>query len=218
MSEKQGSPAFTAEELGALTVKQTDNLREWLRKLVGRNKIAFNKLDEILKQLESKRKDAIKSAAGISMLNGHITLLPVIGKSILGIALQLEMIGVRKTAHTLYNPSLIYDVVKAPDGCYWLVDVEDGRETLGKSPSEAEALIKEQKRSGLMVAEAIALGAHTAPKHCVDATGSRYNIDGCVAGFSRGDEQDPPSPPRLVISGINNVSPSHGSASCLLRM
>lgn len=176
-SRLTNSRIYTTEELATLAGEQISRLRKRLDELVGREEIAQEKADILVVELEWKRPRAIKKAAGIRIKKGHLAILPVIGKRALDVSLQTEMARYgEQVCHTSVRSSEINDVINIlADGCYWLVDIEDGRECFGESPGEVETFFVKRRRSGLTVTEVISLCVQTdvLSDHSVGATGSR---------------------------------------------
>lgn len=93
-----------------------------------------------------------------------------------------------------------------------IYDVEDGKETLGKSPDECESIFKEQKRIGLTLVEVLALirkNSKILKSHNLDCTGSRcYSTDGvpyvCLVGGR----------PKLYWGYVGRSLSLWGSPSC----
>lgn len=107
--------------------------------------------------------------------------------------------------------------VKLPEGkAYLAIDIETGKNTLGKTPDKAIKQIKKDNRSALTIEEAVALITHhpeILKDHYVWASGSRRG-GGRVAGLRLDDEDKP-----LLGWGDSDGSSSiWGSASCGSRV
>jgi hypothetical protein len=131
----------------------------------------------ILEAFQDKKSEVLGKAAEMEIGEGHIPFIPVIPRAYLGIYGLMPIVRHGdKAGYTYLDPNEITDNVKTPKGPYFIYDVEDGRDMLGKSPEKAEKLIKNQGRSCLTADEGVALCAHTSvlSEHYVDCTGSRY--------------------------------------------
>ncbi|MDP3784710.1 MAG: DUF5701 family protein [bacterium] len=151
-------------------------------------------------------------ASTMSFENGHVPFLPVIPRTYLSIYSQMPMVkSGDKAGYTNLKPTAITDVVATPENPYYIYDVEDGEAMRGKTPQDAEKLIKKEGRLGLTEVEVIALGVHTdvLSKHYVEAVGSRY-VSGGVPFLLRlgGDE------PGLDWTSLDYGDDHWGAASC----
>lgn len=166
---------------------------------------------QVLEALQNKKSAVVDRASSMTIGTGNIPFIPVIKPSYLGYYGLMSLVrNGAKEGYTYINPSLITDKVETPNGLYYIYDVEDGEAMRGKSPEAAEKLFKENKRSPLTAAEAIALATHTnvLSRHFVDATGSRYDSDYVpFLWFVFGR-------PKLVCSWAVYASSEWGSASC----
>ena len=163
----------------------------------------------------SKRSEVLLKASKIEVTDGHILFIPVIPRT--EVDFDNLMKTVRNHGREGYNhlsQSAVSNVVDVPKGLYFMFDVEDGKDMLGKSPEKAQALIKEQKRSCLTVEEVIALCVHknVLSEHNVDCTGSRCKRNDRVPNVYLNDDE-----PKLGSSGIGNSNDKWGSASCRER-
>jgi hypothetical protein len=134
----------------------------------------------ILEAFQEQRDKVIAKAIQTNIAEGNIPFLPVILKIYLGVYGLMPMVrNGEKVGYTYLDPNKLSDVVETPKTPYYIFDVEDGKAMLGKSPNDAEKLIKKQNRLCLTDAEVIAIGVHTdvLSNHYVDATGSRYKSD-----------------------------------------
>lgn len=146
--------------------------------------------EEILQEFQRQRDHVLFAASQRDIPPGNIPFLPVIRD--LGIDGLMVMVRGRtlpgsseKTRgfNGLTEPDKIINKVKLPKRdrrsyahCYYICDVRVG-DTLGMLLSEAEKLVKRQKRFCLTCEEGIALCTHNSSilfKHSVNCTGSRY--------------------------------------------
>jgi hypothetical protein len=155
--------------------------------------------------------ETIESLAGKGIYLG----IPVIPPSCLGYNGLMAMVrNGDKIGYTALNPNKIRDLVETPKEPYYILDVGDGRKYLGKSPENAEKLIKEQNRSCLTADEGIALCVHSdvLGHHNIDLTGSRdEDSDGVPGVCLSGDV------PGLRWAGLDCSHDRWGSASCRSR-
>ena len=146
---------------------------------------------------------------------GRYLCIPVIPRAYLGICGLAAMIHYKdKAGYTYLNPNEITDQVETPKTLYFMLDVEDGKETLGKSPKQAEELIKEQKRSCLTADEGLALWVHSRVRseHYVDCAGSRCKGADEVPNVCLNDDV-----PELDWRNVGYSNDEWGSASCRSR-
>lgn len=132
---------------------------------------------EILEILRRQKGVVLAKASEMAIGDGNIPFIPVLPRSFRNSHSLMAMVrNGGKVGYTDFNPTLISDVVDAPQEPYYIYDVEDGSSTLGESPENAENILKSLKRSPLTAAEIIALAVHTdvLSRHNVWATGSRY--------------------------------------------
>jgi len=167
--------------------------------------------EQIVEILKNQRTQVIEKAREMTFAEGNIPFLPVISGTYLSVYSQMSMVEKgSQVGYSYLKPTLITDVVETPKDPYYIFDVEDGQAMRGKSPLQAEKLIKKQDRRCLTVFEVIALGIHTdvLSGHYVDATGSRFVLDEvpnlCLNGGKAGLDCD------CAVSG----SGMWGSASC----
>lgn len=135
--------------------------------------------EQIVEILQNQKGAVVKKASEMAIGDGNIPFLPVIPRSFWSPYDLMAMVRYgSKVGYTYLNPTQISDVVDAPQEPYYIYDVEDGNSMRGKSPENAEKTFKQQKRSPLTAAEVMALTTHTdvLSKHCVWATGSRYEL------------------------------------------
>jgi len=169
----------------------------------------------ILEMFQEKRDGVLSKVSGMEIPEGNIPFVPVIPRSYMGIYALLPMVRNKdKMGYTYLDPNEITDKVKVPQKPYFIYDVENGNNMLGKSPEATEKLIKKQERSCLITEEGIALCTHTDVllKHYVDCTGSRYKRNGRVPlVYLNGDE------PKLSSDVFVYSDDGWGSASCRSR-
>lgn len=136
--------------------------------------------DVLREQLVSLRKTTIDKALASTATKGNPPFLLVVPPPFLSYHTLASMLrNGTNVGYTRLNVRLITDVLKVPEDPYVIYDVEDGRALLGKSPADAEKLIKQQNRAGLTAAEALNLciQTNTLNHHFVDAVGSRFGSD-----------------------------------------
>ena len=135
---------------------------------------------QIVEMFHEQRDQVIAKASEMSFENGRMPFLPIIPRTYLSIYSQMPMVKSGGNAgYTYLKPTAITDVVTAPEDPYYIYDIEDGEAMRGKTPQDAEKLIRKQGRFGLTEVEVISLGVHTdvLSKHYVDAVGFRYFSD-----------------------------------------
>lgn len=169
----------------------------------------------IIESFQSQKDTVLDKVVKTDVAEGNIPFIPVIPRIYMGVHGLMPMVrNGDKVGYTYLDPNEITDVVKAHNKPYFIIDVENGKKMLGKSPEKAEKLIKEQKRSCLATEEGIALCVHTdvLSDHYVDCTGSRSESD-CVPVVSLHG-----SVPGLYWDYADNSSNEWGSASCGSRL
>lgn len=169
--------------------------------------------EQIVEILQNQKGTVLKKASEMTFGDGNIPFLPVIPRTFRSPYDLMAMVrNGGKVGYTYLNPTQISDVVDAPQEPYYIYDVEDGSSTRGKSPENAEKILKQQKRSPLTAAEVMALTTHTdvLSKHYVWATGSRYGSAGEVPDVYLGDGDRP----RLNRDYVDRSFVRWGSASC----
>jgi len=166
----------------------------------------------ILESFQDKRDEVLNKAAEMEIPEGNIPFIPVIPRSYMTIYGLMPMVrNDEKVGYTYLDPNELSDVVETPDKPYFMFNVEDGRDMLGKSPEKAEKLIKKKERSCLTDNEGIALciQSDVLLSHNVDCTGSRYEQgDGVPIVYLDGGK------PRLSSLDLDSSHGSWGSASC----
>jgi len=165
----------------------------------------------ILEAFQKKKDEVVNKASEMAIGEGNIPFLPVIPRGYMGIYALMPMVKHEgKIGYTHLDPNELTDVVETSKNPYYVFDVEDGKAILGKSPRDAEKIIKGQKRSCLIVDEVIAVGVHSEvlSDHYVDASGSRYKSD-IVPGLCLLDGR-----PRLYGNDPGFSCGGWGSGSC----
>ncbi|MGA9237873.1 DUF5701 family protein [Robiginitalea sp.] len=165
----------------------------------------------ILEVFQNNTDEVVSKAAEIAVAEGNIPFLPVIPRSYMGIYALMPMVKYNgKVGYIYLDPNELTDVVETPKTPYYAFDVENGKVMLGKSPKDAEKIIKNQKRSCLTADEVIAVGIHSQvlSDHYVDATGSRFKSD-FVPGLCLGDDR-----PGLRYFNPDRSYDEWGSGSC----
>ncbi len=166
----------------------------------------------IIDVLVSKKSEVITKAMEMDIPDGHIPFIPVIPRTEVNLDNLMKMIhNDNNIGSNFLDQSQISNVVDVPEGPYFIYDIEDGKDMLGRSPKKAEKLIKEQNRSCLTVDESIALCIHTSvlSKHCIDCTGSPFRHSDHVPRLFLDDVR-----PELSWSDAGYSSSSWGSPSC----
>jgi len=170
----------------------------------------------IIEVLSGQKDQVISIATSMDIAEKHLPFVPVIPKAYLGIYGLMPLVrhGDKVGGYTHLDPNLIKDVVETPKNPYYIFDVEDGKDLLGKSPKDAEKMIKGDNRSPLTDAEGIALCVHkpVLSEHYMDCTGSRYGGDDGVPFVYLNDGE-----PKLHWSSFGNSDGRWGSASCRSR-
>lgn len=169
----------------------------------------------VIDVLTSKKSEVIAKATEIETADGHIPFVPVVPRTEVDLGDLMKMVRNRdREGYNYLDQSDVSNVVDVPKGPYFMFDVEDGKDMLGKSPEKAEALIKKQKRSCLTADEGIALCVHTnvLPEHYVDCTGSRYRRADLVPSVYLDDDR-----PELIWYCAGYSDGEWGSASCRSR-
>ena len=169
--------------------------------------------EQIVEILQNQKGAVVKKASEMAIGDGNIPFLPVIPRSFRSPYDLMAMVrNGSKVGYTYLNPTQISDVVDAPKEPYYIYDVEDGNSTRGKSPENAEKILKQENRFPLTAAEVTALTTHTdvLSRHYVWATGSRYESADEVpfVYLVYGDR------PKLDWFRVDNSDDHWGSASC----
>jgi hypothetical protein len=145
--------------------------------------------EQIVELLAEQKSSVLLKASEMTFEDGHIPFIPVIPRTYRSPYDLMAMVrNGDKQGYTYLNPTAITDEVETPDKPYYIYDVEDGKALLGKSPEDAEKILKKQSRSPLTAAEVMALTTHTdvLKEHYVWATGSRYFGSDVVPDVSLG--------------------------------
>ncbi len=141
--------------------------------------------------------------------------IPVISRGYLGICGLMAIVrNGDKVGYTYLDPNEMTDNEEIPKNPYHIYDVETGKATLGKSPEDAEKIIKKQNRLRHITDEDIAVCVHTdvLSDHYLWSTGSRCRHSGGVPGvYLSGDR------PRLDWRCAGGSDGGWGSASCRSR-
>ena len=169
--------------------------------------------EQIVEILQNQKGQVVKKASEMAIGDGNIAFLPVIPRSYRSPYDQMAMVkNGGKGGYTYLNSTQISDVVDAPSEPYYIYDVEDGESMRGKSPEAAEKIFKQQKRSPLTAAEAMALTTHTdvLSRHYVWVTGSRCGSADEVPGVYL----DLGYRPGLYWGCVDGSDGHVGSASC----
>lgn len=165
----------------------------------------------IIEAFLNQKSMVLDKAAKTDVAEGNIPFIPVIPRIYMGVYGLMPMVrnGV-KVGYACLDPNEIVNVVKVLNKPYFILDVENGKETLGKSSEKAEKLIKEQERSCLITEESIALCVHTdvLSDHYVGCEGSRFGSGGAPFIFLD------VGVPRLDWRYEGHSSDDWGSPSC----
>jgi len=105
----------------------------------------------------------------------------------------------------------VKDVIETPKKDYYIENVSDGSDMLGKSPDDCNKIFKEQGRRGLTIYEGLALlrdNPDILKDHYIDLSGSRYG-SGSVPSLDLFDFR-----PELSFSNSGIANSRFGSASC----
>ena len=169
--------------------------------------------DQIVELFVSQKGDVLRKAGEMVIADGNIPFLPVIPRSYRSSYDLMAMVkNGTKVGYTYLYPDEISDTVETPNKPYYVYDVENGQATRGKSPRDAEEILKRQLRSPLTAAEVMALCTHTdvLSRHYVLASGSRCKSAGSVplACLNFGDR------PELDWYYVGHAAEQWGSASC----
>jgi len=169
--------------------------------------------EQIVELLTEQKSAVLSKASEMTFEDGHIPFIPVIPRTYRSPYDLMAMVrNGDKQGYTYLNPTAIIDEVETPDRPYYIYDVEDGKALLGKSPENAEKILKKQSRSPLTAAEVMALTAHTdvLKEHYVWAPGSRCDGSDEVPNvYLFGGDQ-----PKLFWAYVDGSNGRWGSASC----
>lgn len=169
----------------------------------------------IMEAFQNKKSEVFDKAAEMDIPEGNIPFVPVIPRSYMGIYGLIPMVrNGEKVGYTYLDPNEIIDNEECPKGPYYIYDVERGKATLGRSPEEAEKIIKKQNRLCNVIEEDIAVCVHTdvLSDHCLWSAGSRY-VDACSVPSVclHGDG------PEFGWLNVDSSDDRWGSASCRSR-
>lgn len=171
----------------------------------------------VVEALAKKKEEVISEAIEVEIAEDHIIFVPVVPRTEVGLGELMRMVreGSVMGKSTLIHSDIKGDMVAVPQEPYFMLDIEDGRSMLNKSPEEAETLIDNQDRSGFTAEEGIALCIHTKvlSDHFVNCVGSRCGIPGSVPSIYCKSKL-----PVLDWSSSEFVNVKWGSASCSIRV
>lgn len=168
--------------------------------------------EQIVAKFEHQKGIVLKKVKNMIIKDKNIPFLPVIPQSFRSFFDLITMVrNNEKVGHTALSPTAISDIIETPSVPYYIYEIENGNVTIGKSPQDADKIFKSQGRSGLTVAETIALliHKHVLSEHYVWTTGSRFN--GSEVPIIYLDSEDRPI---LTSLSINIKNSRWGSASC----
>lgn len=140
-----------------------------------------------------RRAKVIDKALEMKMGEKNIPFLPVIILEDMGIHALMQMVKYGdKTGVAELNPCAIknVDTIEKRLSSYFIFDVEDGQDTIGKPENEMENFIKKQNRFCLTCADIVSLGIYTnvLHDHSVYAAGSRHyseEVPGLTLEYNR---------------------------------
>ena len=132
---------------------------------------------QIIEMFQEQGAFVLEEASKMLFAKGNIPFLPVIPITYKSLYDLMAMVrnGDKQGANFLKSLAFTDECV-TPDGPYYIFNVEDGRATINKNPGEAIEILKNQSRSPLTLAEAIALCIHTDKLINIYACGSRYEF------------------------------------------
>ena len=168
--------------------------------------------NQVLARLISQKSQVLAKASTIVFKDNRIPFLPIIPFSSLSLSTQMSMVkNGNKAGFTNLKANEIKDIVSTPNQPYYIFDVEDGTDMLGRSVRKATELIKNLDRSPLTAAEVISLSIQTdaLSKRYVDAGGSRSESDDGAPHLALFVSQ-----PKLNWNFVDYSSDRCGSASC----
>ncbi len=205
---KKQANAETIEDRKNGLAKLFDNQMETLK--------SWNCPQAILEAFQNKKSEVLSKAAEMEVPEGNIPFVPVIPRSYMGIYGLMPMVrNDDKMGYTYLDPNEITDnEEEIPKNPYYIYDVEPGKATLGKSPEDAEKIIKKQNRLRHITDEDIAVCVHTnvLSDHHLWSTGSRYRLSGLVPSVFLDD-----GGPELDCDDAGHSDGRWGSASCRSR-
>jgi len=168
--------------------------------------------DQVLAMLIRQKPQVLVKVSAMTFKKNRIPFLPIIPFSLLNLSIQTSMVrNDNWLGFTNLDANEIKDIVSTPHQPYYIFDVEDGKDMLGRSVLKATELIKSQDRSPLTAAEVISLGIQTdaLSKRYVDAGGSRSESDDGAPHLALFVSQ-----PKLNWNFVDYSSDRCGSASC----
>lgn len=205
---KKQANAETVEDRKNGLAKLFDNQLETLK--------SQNCPQAILEAFQNKKSDVLNKAAEMEIPEGNIPFVPVIPRSYMGIYGLMPMVrNDDKMGYTYLNPNEMTDnEEEIPKNPYYIYDIEPGKVTLGKSPEDAEKIIKKQNRLRHITDEDIAVCVHTdvLSDHYLWSTGSRYVLSGWVPNVCLSGDV-----PELGWDVADCSFDEWGSASCRSR-
>jgi hypothetical protein len=166
----------------------------------------------IIEAFKEQRNEVIEKALSMNISKGNIPFILVISQNYINIYGLMNMLRNYDLGHyTFINSEEIAHDVEISEKSYVIYDVENGSETLNKSPKEAKEFIENKNRFCLMVDESIALCLHSKVlfDHNVDCAGSRCNHAGKVVSIYLNNGK-----PDFCWCGNDNEDIKYGSPSC----
>jgi hypothetical protein len=171
---------------------------------------------QILEIFKNQKNEVVSVASRISFAKGNLPILLVLPRTYLTIYSQMPMVRNGKVkGYTTLDPTAIFEIIETPRRPYYLLNVENGQATLGKSPEEADNLIQRQGRLSLTEVETINLAIQTDVllHHCLDATGCHYADDSRTPHLGLNRKR-----PFLFWYRLKYGHLSWGSPSCAKRL
>lgn len=177
---------------------------------------------QTLEIFKNQKRDFISIASEISFSKGNLHLLLIVPRTHLTAYTQMPMLkngNQRGYVSSVFYPTDVYETFETENFLkpYYLLDVEDGSATFGKSPEEAELEIKKQRQFCLTEMESIhfALQTEVLKRHYLSAIGCRYGDDSRVPLLALDDKGRPILCWCRYRSGRH---PKWGSPSCAKRL
>lgn len=176
-ARREAFPEIFTDQLSDLVHSQTKTLKErdcpktLVKQLAGMKDMVIAKGIKLWTARYSNL--SLSELAG----QGIYIFIPVIPRSMINLdRLMLMVVYKGRQGYSYLHQSEVSNLIKVPNRPYWMFDVEDGLAMCGKSPQDAEPLIKQQRRTCTIVDEGIAVCTHTPvlSKHFMHFTGSRY--------------------------------------------
>jgi len=158
----------------------------------------------IVKIIEEQKASVIDMAFSMDIPDSHIPFLPVIPCNCVDLDDLVSMIRNNEKTGCFTASQCIERTTGIPNNPYFIFNVENGKDMLGKSIKEARTLIKEQGRFCLALEEVIALGIHTRVllTHEVSAAGSPRGSSGNIVYLIIDNEQRPNA--RITVDYANS--------------